>query len=113
MAELKINVSDELAAKLQPFMDHLAEILEIGFREFEPKQSLLYDEIIEFLASGPSSREILNLKPSQAANERVSELLDKNNSGTLTRKESVELDFYQELNHLMTLIKLRVRQKLN
>lgn len=111
MAELRFTVSDDLAARLKPFEGQLEEILEIGFREFEPKQSLLYEEVIDFFAKGPSLQEIVDLKPSPSANDRVADLMDKNNNGTLSNEESVELRLYNELNHLLTLVKLRARRK--
>jgi hypothetical protein len=112
MTELKINVPDELASRLDTFKDRLEEVIEIGLREFEPRQSLLYEDVVDFFANGPSIEEIVDLKPSQSANDRVADLLYKNSHGKLSNEESVELRLYTELNHILTLVKLRARRNL-
>ncbi len=112
MVELTIQVPDELAARLQPVRDRLAEILELGLREMVPAQYGLYNEIIEFLASGPSPQDIIAFRPSKEAQARVTELLEKSRAGTLTPAEQAELDQYEELDYLMTLVKARARKHL-
>jgi len=110
MAELTISVSDGLEAKLRPMQEHLEEILELGLRELEPTLSPIYDEVINFLAKGPSTSEIANFQASEKAQERMSELLDKNRSSQLTELEVAELDRFQTTNHFMTLVKARARR---
>ncbi len=112
MAELTIEIPDELAARLRPVQDRLAEIIELGLRELAPAQHGLYNEVIEFLASGPTPQQIVTFRPSQEAQERVAELLEKNRAGMLTPAEQAELDQYEELDYLMTLVKARARQHL-
>lgn len=112
MVELTIQIPDELAVRLQPVRDRLAEIIELGLRELAPSQYGLYREIIEFLASGPRPQDIVAFRPSAQAQARVTELLDKNRAGTLTSTEQSELDQYESLDYLMTLVKVRARQHL-
>lgn len=112
MVELSIQVSDDLAARLRPLQDHLEEILELGLREFEPTLSPIYDEVVDFLAIGPSTSEIASFRASKKAQERMSELLDKNRLGQLTELEAAELNRFQTTNHFMTLVKARARRLL-
>jgi hypothetical protein len=110
MIELTVRIPDELAIRLQPVQDRLVEIIEIGLRELTPARYGLHSEVIEFLASGPTPQAILSYRPSAEAQERVTQLLDKNRTGSLTPAEKIELDEYERLDYLMTLVKARARQ---
>ena len=112
MMELTIQVPDELALRLQPVQNRLTEIIELGLREITIAQYSLYNEVIEFLASGPTARAIIAFRPSAEAQAQVTQLLDKNRAGTLTADEQAELDQYERLDYLMTLVKARARQHL-
>jgi hypothetical protein len=112
MVELTVRVPDELALRLQPVQGRLAEIIELGLREMTLTQYGLYSEVVEFLASGPTSQAIVAFRPSAEAQARVAELLDNNQAGALTSAEQEELDQYERLDYLMTLIKARARQRL-
>ena len=74
-------------------------------------QYALFDEILDFLASAPTQEQIIAFRPSDRLQSRASDLLDKNRSGNLTPDERVELDEFQRMNHFMTMLKARARQK--
>lgn len=107
--QLTIEIPEELTFRLRPVQDRLLEIIELGLREISPAQSGLHGEVIEFLASGPRAERIISFQPSQEATARVGELLDKNRTGVLTPAESAELDQYETLDYMVTLIKARAR----
>ena len=52
---------------------------------------LIYDELLDFLLKRVTSEEILAFKASEKAEERAEYLLDRNNAGTLTPEERIEL----------------------
>jgi len=112
MIELTLQIPNDLALRLRPVQDRMTEIIELGLREITPTQYGLYNEVIEFLASGPTSQSIVAFRPSSDALERVSELLDKNRAGALTPDDQAELDQYERLDHLIALVKARARQRL-
>ncbi|MFN8491914.1 MAG: hypothetical protein U0350_30215 [Caldilineaceae bacterium] len=112
MVQLTIEVPEDLADRLQPVRNRMADILELGLRDIEPLNQPLYNELIEFLSRGPRPQEILAFRPSAVVNERISILLDKNQSGSLNASEQAELEQAEQLDYLMTLIKVRVRQHL-
>ena len=112
MVELTIQIPDELAQRLQPMQNRLAEVIELGLREMAQTQRGVPGEVIEFLASGPSPRAIIDFRPSAEAQARVSELLNKNQTGTLTPAEQAELDQYESLDYIMTLVKAQARRRL-
>lgn len=72
----------------------------------------VYDEIIDFIAAAiPSS--VLAFKASDATNNRVEELLEKEREARITASEKAELDHYLMLEHIMRLAKARARKLLN
>ena len=70
-----------------------------------------YEEIVEFIAS-LSPRELVGFKPSDAARQRVWELLERQKTNPLPTEEKGELDHYLEVEHLMRLAKARARELL-
>jgi len=111
MTQITLNLPNDLALRLRPVQNRLAEIIEIGLREISATKHALQNEVIDFLASGPSPEAIITFRPTENSIERVRELLDKNRTGSLTLPEQRELDQYEELDYLMTLVKARARQK--
>lgn len=69
-------------------------------------------EVIDFIAAGPTPDRIAAFHPSDAARERVMELLQRRKTGALLPQEESELDDYIQLEHLMRLIKARARRYL-
>jgi len=71
----------------------------------------VYEEIVDFLADGPTSGRVAAWQPSEHARERVAELIDAEKSGTISTEEQGELNHYLELEHLMRLAKARAHQR--
>lgn len=67
-------------------------------------------EVVEFFARGPSREEIAAFRLSDAAQERLRELLRGNAAGALTREEDRELDQMVLLDDIIALIRARVRR---
>lgn len=64
-------------------------------------QMTLLDRMIDFMASAPSTREILEMKATPSENERISYLLQLNREGKLGRDEKRELDAIEMAEHIM------------
>lgn len=109
VVQLMIEVPDELAVRLKPLQNRLVDILELGLRELAPGSHPLHNAVVDFLASGPTPQEIVHFRPSEDDIVRVRELLEKNQAGLLTESEQAELDQYETLDYLMTLVKARAR----
>ncbi|GAB4194653.1 MAG: hypothetical protein Fur006_40560 [Coleofasciculaceae cyanobacterium] len=122
MAELTIQVPDELAQRLEPFRNRLPELLSRAVETIlssTSKDSLLpsvanptdapspYAEVLDFLFTRPTPQEIAAFKVSAQAQERIRTLLDKNREGTLAEIEIAELDLYEQLEHMMILLKAK------
>lgn len=67
-----------------------------------------YDEIVDLFAR-TSSAEVLAFRPSAESQDRVRYLLERNESGDLSKEEASELERFGELEHLMQLVKARAR----
>lgn len=69
-------------------------------------------EVAQFVASHPTSEQIIAFHPSPEVAERAYELIDRERDGQLTDEENEELDSYMFLENLMELIKLEAHQHL-
>ncbi|MGB7159411.1 MAG: hypothetical protein WBD40_15190 [Tepidisphaeraceae bacterium] len=71
--------------------------------------TLAYDEIVDFIARGTTPDDVASFRPSDEAQQRATELLQRQKAGTLTPDEAAELSHYLELEHIMRLAKARAR----
>ena len=71
----------------------------------------VYQEVLDFLIKRPTPEEIIAFKVSPIAQTRLSELLEKNRSATLSPMELAELDVYEQLEHMMILLKARASRR--
>jgi len=119
MTTITIEVPDELALKLDHLREHLPallyEVLNSGSgarvlrRLGAGASNQVYDEMIDFLASGPTPEQVIAHKISEPMQERLAELLEKNREEELSEAENAELDVYELVNHVMSLLKARTR----
>ena len=127
MAELTINVPDELAQRLEPLQDRLPQLLTrlveaLSAHAVSPDvlrlvappmdAPLAYAEVLDFLLNRPTPEAIAVFKVSPAAQGRIRALLDKNREATLDATETAELDLYEQLEHLMMLLKAKARAQI-
>ena len=68
-----------------------------------------YEEVIDFIAAGTTPQNVIDFRPSDAAQERLEELISLEKEGSLSSEEKFELDHYMQLEHLMRLAKARAR----
>jgi hypothetical protein len=68
-----------------------------------------YEEVVDFIAAGTTPQNVIAFRPSEAAQERVEDLLSREKEGELSPAEKSELDHYLQLEHLMRLAKARAR----
>lgn len=74
--------------------------------------NIAYEEFVEFLAGGSTPRELIEFQPSEKTRAKVSELIRRQNSASLSPDESSELNCYLQLEHIMRLAKARARLRL-
>ena len=71
-----------------------------------------YEEVVDFIAAGTTPQNVINFRPSEAAQARVEDLLAREKDGELTSAEKSELDNYLQIEHLMRLAKARAHHYL-
>jgi len=69
-----------------------------------------YEEIIEFIATGTTPESVVAFRPSESAQRRVAELIERAREGTISAEDESELEDYLQLEHLMIMAKARARQ---
>lgn len=113
--QIILEVPDLLGEKLQRLGDQLPETLDRLLQDTPTTETISYQEdrqIIEILASQPSPEAILAIRPTPALQSRMSELLEHNKSGSLSRTEEAELNRYLLLEHWIRLAKARAYRQL-
>lgn len=119
MTTITLEVPDELAARINPIREQLPDLINKALRLSEEEKAIaeiplksnpaVLAETLDFLASGPTPEQIIAHKVSPAVQDRLEELLDKNREQLLTEEEEDELDTYEQVDHLMILLKARAR----
>lgn len=71
-----------------------------------------YEELIDFIASGSTPKDVIAFRPSSTTKERVAELIQREKTTGLSLEETAELDNYMRLEHIMRMAKARARQHL-
>jgi hypothetical protein len=72
-----------------------------------------YEEVVDFIAAGPSSGSVVAFRPSEEVRRRVADLVRREKNGVLSVEEASELEQYLQLEHLMRLAKARAKQYLD
>lgn len=124
VAKLTIQIPDELAGRLEPLQSRLPQLLwllldaDVQQTSEQPKVnaqtveiSEVYQEVLDFLIKRPTPEEIIAFKVSSQAQMQLEALLEKNRSASLTQMELAQLDVYEQLEHLMILLKARAMEK--
>jgi len=70
----------------------------------------LLEEIADLMAASPTREQLLEFRPSTSVQSRASELLEKQNAGTVTAEEQRELDQFEQAELLMRLVRARLVQ---
>jgi hypothetical protein len=68
-------------------------------------------DLVEMLAKSAKPEEVLSFQLSNEKQRRLDQLLSKNRDGSLSPEESAELDAFEQFEHVVRLLKARVREK--
>jgi hypothetical protein len=114
--DITIRVPDDLGRQLEQYRDRLPELLERGLRDVQvgdTTDTSASSDFVSVLASRPSPQQVLAIRPSDAMQARVSELLRRSKDPGLSRAEESELDRYLFLEHLVGLAKARALEQIS
>ncbi|MCI0524163.1 MAG: hypothetical protein L0Y75_02780 [Acidobacteria bacterium] len=122
MTTITLDVPDDLAVRLDPLRDRLTDLISQALELMPegrqangasaPGSYPVFDEMIDFLAGGPTPQQIIEHKASPTVQARLEELLDKNREEGLTEAETAEMNTFRQVNHMMILLKARARRAL-
>ncbi len=112
MVEMRLQVPEELAQRMQPMGPWLPAVLELGLLGCRTRAAATAAELIELLARNPSPQEVLGFHVSEATQDRSRRLLALNEAGLLGEEEQLELDELDKLEHLVVMLKARVARDL-
>ncbi|WP_254173178.1 hypothetical protein [Planktothrix pseudagardhii] len=104
MAQITIEVPDDLSTQLLQLGDQLPELLRQCLVK-PPLPAQVYRYILNFLSSQPTPSEIAQFRPTPEMQSRLLTLLSRRQGGDLTPAEQQELDEYERIEHLMILLK--------
>ncbi len=113
---ITIQITDELAGRLNRRAAEIPQILELGLREVEAQGQLQFDgaaDVLDFLAGLPSPDEVLALRPSPELQVRIDALLEKNRTKGLTATEESDWQQIENLEHWVRMAKANAKQRLN
>lgn len=120
MTSITLDVADELAAQFSIDPSALPALLREAIALKAAKAAVpdnrrdsvapLYQEVIEFLSSGPTTAQVLAFKISSAAQDRLEELLHRNREAELMATERDELNTYLHFSEYLTRLKARARR---
>lgn len=112
MVEMKLQVPEELAQRMQPMGAWLPTVLELALLGCRTRAAATAVELMELLASNPSPQEVLDFHASEATQARSKRLLALNEAGLLGEEEQRELEELDQLEHLVVMLKTQVAEEL-
>ncbi|OLE51161.1 MAG: hypothetical protein AUG51_24290 [Acidobacteria bacterium 13_1_20CM_3_53_8] len=119
MTTITLDLPDEVAEQLKIDPQQLSALIREAITARTAKHTPdataskteipVYQELVDFLTSSPSTEQIIAFKISAEAQERLNDLLYKNREEVLTQNERTELETYLHLSQLITRLKARAR----
>jgi hypothetical protein len=108
MVQMTVQVSEELAKRLQPIGRWLPTVLELSLIGFKTVATATATEVIEFLSQEPTPQDVLAYHASERGQARLQRLLALNNAGMLGEDEQQELDELQRIEHIIIMLKAQI-----
>jgi hypothetical protein len=69
----------------------------------------IYEELVDLLARNVPSNDLMAFQLSQEKQLRLDGLLERSRAGKLSPAESAELDAFEQFEHVVRMLKARVR----
>ena len=73
----------------------------------------VYDEIVDFIASGTTPQSVIDFHLSESAQERLEDLIYNAKNNVLTKEDKRELDHFLTIEHILTLAKAKAHRYIN
>ena len=112
MVDMTMQLSDELAERVEPIRTWLPTIIELSLVGFRTVAIETGTELIEFLKTSPSQGAVLDYHTSERAQYRLQRLFALNQAGMLSESEQKELDELARIERIVTNLKLQVASQI-
>lgn len=113
MATVTLDIPEYLVSALDTIGDQLPLVLEMGMSRLAPVSTKAYMETLDLLTQYPTPEMIVAFRFSDEVETRINELLEKNESGQISKAEDVELDRLCRIEEQLQLLKARALLELN
>ena len=107
MTTVTLELTDDLAQSIAAVRHRLPEIIALGLNRLSPLPAQVYSHVLSFLASGPNPEQLMEFRPTPEMQARLDELLEKSRADTLTDLEKQELAEYEQIEHIVIMLKAR------
>lgn len=104
MPKITLEVPEELSEQLAQIGNRLPELLRLSLQQ-PALPTHVYRYILNFLASKPTPQQIATFSPTPEMQERLRTLLERSKASKLTPIEQRELDEYEQIKHLVIMLK--------
>jgi hypothetical protein len=71
-----------------------------------------YEESIDFIAGGTTPETVVAFHPSESAQQRVAELIERSKAGVISAEDQSELKDYLQLERIMIMAKAQARKRI-
>ena len=68
----------------------------------------VFDDLLDLLAAGTNADQVLGFRLPEESQRRLDELLQKNREGTLDDSDRAELSTFEQLEHVVRLLKAKL-----
>ena len=106
MAVMTLEISDELAAKVEPVQPYLPILLELSTTQFQTKAQETAFELFRFISQAPPPERVMDYFIGEKSQARLRELGYLNNAGTISEQELIEYDELIAVGRIGTKMKI-------
>lgn len=104
MTTMTIQVPDELSEQLKHRGEQVPELLALGLQK-SPLPAQVYRYVLDFIASDPTPEQVAAFEPTPEMRARLRTLLARERVNELTPLEKAELDGYEQIEHIVVILK--------
>lgn len=104
MPKITLEVTEELSQQIARVGDRLPELIALSLQQ-PPLPAHVYRYILDFIASNPTPEEIADFRPTPEMQARLRTLLERSKASEINEQETIELNEYERIEHLVIMLK--------
>lgn len=107
MTTITIDVPDHVAHMIHDIGEQLPLVIEMGMSRLAPVSTQAYMEALTLFAQNPSHELLAAFRFSPTVEDRINDLVERNEDGLLSQAEQVELERLSYLEGQLQLVKAK------